>query len=110
MQRADQPGQRDQDVIPGGFRWQRRARYLPWNVGQDLPALLIQAEGDRSGGEAGLVQVGEIGLHGRGERPGRAADGVPDPHDARGDAVPDQRLAVGIRHAPNLVSADSVEP
>jgi hypothetical protein len=92
MQRADQPGQRDQDVVPGSSCRERLARDVTGNIGQHFPALLVDAERDGRGGEADLVQVGEVSLDRAGEGPDRAPDRVADPDDAGGDAISDQRL------------------
>ena len=100
MQCADEAGQRGKDVFPGGFRRERVARDVAGDEGEDLPALVVGAERDRGGGEPGLVQVGEVGLDGAGEGSDGAADGVPDPDDAGGDAVSGQRLPVVVRAVP----------
>jgi len=97
VQRADKPGQRGEHVVTGCFRRERLARDITGDEGQDFPALLVDAERDGRGGEAGLVQVGEVGLDGAGEGPGRAPDGVADPDDAGADAISGQRLAAARR-------------
>lgn len=49
VQRADEPGQCDQDVVPGGFGGERLARDVTRDEGQDFPTLVctvIQDEDD----------------------------------------------------------------
>ena len=85
MQRADQPGQRDQYVVPSGSCRERLARGItPGDIGQHFPALLVDAERDGRGGEADLVQVGEVSLDRAGEGSNRRPSRVPDPDPARG--------------------------
>jgi hypothetical protein len=78
MQRADEPGQRDQDVVPGGFGGEGLARDIARDEGQDFPALVVDAEWDGCGSEAGvppelvstlLAYARYVGEDGRGSYP-----------------------------------------
>jgi hypothetical protein len=60
---------------------------------QHLPPLLVDPERKRRAGEPGVVQVGQVRLHGQAERPQRPPHRVPDPYDPLGDAIPGQQLA-----------------
>jgi hypothetical protein len=72
----------------------RRPRHVTGNERQHLAALLVDAERKRRASEPGVAQVGQVRLHGQAERPQRPPHRVPDPLDPRGDAIPDQQLAV----------------
>jgi len=67
--------------------------YLTGDERQHLPTLLVDPERQRRSGEADVVQVGQVCLHGQAERPQRPPHRVPDPHDPLSLAPPGQRLA-----------------
>jgi hypothetical protein len=63
-----------------------RARHHAVEEGEDLSALVVEAEHTRSTGEAALLQVLQIGVHSRRPRARRSMDGFADADDSMRDA------------------------
>jgi hypothetical protein len=93
VQRTDQPGQGDKDLLTHPLLRRQPARHVTEDERQHLPPLLIDAERKRRASEPGVTKVSQVRLHGQAERPQRPPHRIPDPYDPLGKAIRDQRLS-----------------
>ncbi len=85
-----QLGQPDQRGLGQGVGGQRAEWHLAGQVGEHLPVLGVNAQDPGSALETDGLKVAEQGVHGRGVRAGRAADGPADPDHAVGQVPAEQ--------------------